>query len=66
MSARTITPPESAPVSEVARWLGLDYVWLWRLVCSGVIPGRNQGSRARARWWVRPADVLAYLDERPS
>ena len=57
-----ITPPNSAPIHECARWMSLDYPWLYGLVRSGTIPAENRGSERRAKWWVRPADVAAHLD----
>lgn len=59
---RTITPPERAPLNEVARWYGLSYQWLYGLVRGGQIPATNLGTDHRAKWWVKTADVDAYLD----
>ena len=58
--SHTITPPERAPLNECARWLAVDYQWLYGKVRSGEIPAENQGTENRASWWVKPADVLDY------
>lgn len=66
MSAPTLTPPNSAPIKECARWMGCDYMWLYGLVKSGIIPAENRGTPERAKWWARPADIQRYLDGRRS
>ncbi len=58
-----ITPPQAAPLKECARWLGADYMWLYAHVRAGNIPAENRGTEHRARYWCRPVDVQAYLDE---
>ena len=57
-----VTPPNSAPIKECARWMSLDYQWLYGLVRGGQIPAENRGTPERAKWWVNPADVRAHLD----
>lgn len=59
-----ITPPERAPLAEIARWYGLSYHALFRDVRTGVLASENHGTGIRPRYWVRTADVDAYLEQR--
>lgn len=60
----TITPPNVAPIKEVARWYGEDYARLYAAVRSGELPATNHGDERRAKWWVKTADVDAWLAEK--
>jgi hypothetical protein len=62
--SRQITPPERAPLHECARWLSLDYQWLYGKVRGGEIPAENHGTDLRAKWWIRTADLMDYLETR--
>ena len=61
--SRTITPPERAPLNEIARWYGLNYAHLFRAVRTGQLPHENHGTDLRPRYWIKTADMDAYLDE---
>lgn len=62
----TITPPERAPLAEIARWYGLSYHALFRDVRAGVLASENHGTGERPRYWVKTSDVDAYLSARRS
>ena len=60
--SRHVSPPERAPLNELSRWYGLPYQYLYGLVRGQQIPAENLGTPERAKWWVRTADLEAFLD----
>ncbi len=58
------TDVEYARLKDAARITGLDYQMLYNLVRSGDIPASDLSTGKRSVWWVRLADVRAYIDGR--